>query len=372
MTGRNSGLGDAAELRQAAEKRAREKAAQSAENVAALSPTEIREMLHELRVHQIELEMQNEELRRAQAELDAARARYFDLYDLAPVGYCTLAETGLIREANVTIANLLGVARSGLVRQPFSRFIRDEDQDLYYLYRKQLFETGQPQVCELRMVNQAGASIWIRLDATLAQDSDGARVGRVALSDITKHRRAEEAQREGEAKYRAVFENMAAGCCINEVIYQDSQAVDYRILDVNPAFERITGIPRDRAVGALASALFGTGQAPFLETYSKVAETGEPTAFEAYLAPIQKHLFMTVGRPGLGRFSTVFSDITENKRAEAKLLEQLDELRRWHNITLGREGRVLELKKEVNDLLAQAGRPPRYPSVVEGPAGRGP
>ncbi len=102
-------------------------------------------------MHQIELEMQNEELRRPQAELDAARARYFDLYDLAPVGYCTLSEKGLILEANLTAATLLGVARGALVKQPISRFILKEDQDIYYLHRKQLFETGEPQTCELRI-----------------------------------------------------------------------------------------------------------------------------------------------------------------------------------------------------------------------------
>jgi hypothetical protein len=118
----------------------------------------------------------------------------------------------------------------------------------------------------------------------------------------------------------------------------------------------------------LASALYGTGQAPFLEIYSRVAQTGEPTAFEAYFAPIQKHLSVTVGCPGPGMFSTAFTDITESKLAAAKLAEQLDELRRWHSITLGREGRIMEMKKEVNQLLAQAGQPPRYLSVVDEPA----
>ena len=84
----------AADLRRRAEEIARENAARSPENLEALSPEETRRTLHELRVHQIELEMQNEELRRAQVELDAARARYFDLYDLAPVGYCTLSDRG--------------------------------------------------------------------------------------------------------------------------------------------------------------------------------------------------------------------------------------------------------------------------------------
>ena len=87
-------------LRQRAEDVFREKAARMPENVAELSPDEVRQTLHELRVHQIELEMQNEELRRAQEELEAARARYFDLFDLAPIGYFTVSEAGLILDDN--------------------------------------------------------------------------------------------------------------------------------------------------------------------------------------------------------------------------------------------------------------------------------
>ena len=132
-----------------------------------------RQLLHELRVHQIELEMQNEELRRAQEELEASRARYFDLYDLAPVGYFTLSEEGLILEANLTAARLLGVARGALVKQPLTRFILPEDQDIYYLHRKQLFETGAPQV-RVADAEAGRRPFWARLEATTAQDGDGA------------------------------------------------------------------------------------------------------------------------------------------------------------------------------------------------------
>ena len=149
--------GDAAGLRRRAEAMARGKAAPPPDDIEALSPEETRIALHQLRVHQIELEMQNEELRRAQAELDAARARYFDLYDLAPVGYCTVSEQGLILEANLTAATLLGVARNALVKQWFTSFILPEDEDIYYLHRKQLFETGEPQACFLRMVKRDSA-----------------------------------------------------------------------------------------------------------------------------------------------------------------------------------------------------------------------
>ena len=148
MTSKDNRHGDADGLRKLAEEIAREKAAQSPEDIEALSPEVIREKLHELRVHQIELDIQNEELRQTQVELEASRARYFDLYDLAPMSYCTISEKGLILEANLASATLLGEARDLLVKQPITRFIHKEDQDIYYLHRKQLFETGEPQrVC---------------------------------------------------------------------------------------------------------------------------------------------------------------------------------------------------------------------------------
>ncbi len=112
----------------------------------------MRQILHELQVHQIELNMQNEELRAAQAELEKSQLRYFELYDLAPAGYLTLSEQGLITLANLTAANLLGVKRSALNSAPITRYIVKEDQDIYYRHRKILFESGEAQECELRMI----------------------------------------------------------------------------------------------------------------------------------------------------------------------------------------------------------------------------
>jgi PAS domain S-box-containing protein len=204
---------DPAELRKRAEEMARDHATGSPEHLEALSSEETRRMLHELQVHQIELEMQNEELRMAQGELDAARARYFDLYNLAPVGYCTLSEPGLILEANLTAATLLGVTRSALDKKPITRFILREDQDIYYLHRKHLFETGEPHACELRMVKKDGAPFWARLEATVAQGADGPPVGRVVLSDITERKRAEKVLR----KFKAIFDTANFGAAIGDL-----------------------------------------------------------------------------------------------------------------------------------------------------------
>src|SRR5512141_3521601 len=105
------------------EEKARNEAAHAPKDLEALSPEEARLLLHELRVHQIELEMQNEELRRTQLELNASQSRYFDLYDLAPVAYCTLSEKGLILQANLAAGAMLGQARSALVKQVFTKFV---------------------------------------------------------------------------------------------------------------------------------------------------------------------------------------------------------------------------------------------------------
>jgi two-component system, chemotaxis family, sensor kinase Cph1 len=178
-------------LRRRAEALAAEKAGGMPENLEVLSPESARRVLHELRVHQIELEMQNEELRRTQEDLELSRERYFDLYDLAPVGYFTLSEQGLILEANLTGAKLLGTARGSLVRQPLSRFILPEDQDIYYLRRKTLLETGIPQAWELRVLKKDATPCWVRVEAITAQGIDGAPVWRAVVSDITESKQAE-------------------------------------------------------------------------------------------------------------------------------------------------------------------------------------
>lgn len=201
MDGMDKCPANKAELRRQAEEIALRKAAQSPEHFETLATEETRLMLHELRVHQIELEMQNEELQRAQVELDAARALYFDLYDLAPVGYCTLSEQGLILQANLTVATLLGVARGALVKQLLTQFILKEDQDIFYLFRKRLFETGEAQSCELRMVKDEGTQFWAHLAATASQDPDGAPELRAVLSDVTARKLAE-----GRIQYMAHFD----------------------------------------------------------------------------------------------------------------------------------------------------------------------
>jgi two-component system CheB/CheR fusion protein len=177
------------------------------ENIEAMSVKEISQFLNELRVYQIEFEMQNEELRTVHVELDSARERYFDLYDMAPVGYCTISEDGLILETNLSTATLLGLTRSALIKQPLTRYILPEDQNIYSLLRKQLFDTGAPKKCELRMLKIDGSAFWMHLAAIAAPCADGTLVCRIVMSDITERRQSDEKLRESEQNFRALADS---------------------------------------------------------------------------------------------------------------------------------------------------------------------
>jgi PAS domain S-box-containing protein len=180
--------------------------ASSAANSASMPQEEKGRLQEELRAHQIELEMQNEELRRAQVELDVIRARYFDLYDLAPVGYCSVSGEGTILEANLRSGELLGIPRGEMLKHPFSQFIVREDQDIYYFHRKLLAETGRRSF-ELRMRRRDGTIFWTQLVMTHEPESSGAPVCWTVIVDITERKQAELALRDKEAELQTIFEN---------------------------------------------------------------------------------------------------------------------------------------------------------------------
>jgi diguanylate cyclase (GGDEF)-like protein/PAS domain S-box-containing protein len=132
--------------------------------------------------------MQNDALRKTQLELDRERERYFDLYNLAPVGYLTLSAGGLVLEANLTAATMLGVTRADLIMQPMTRFIYSEDQDIYYLYRKKFFNSEENQSCELRLMDKNHYHRWASLIALTLQDSKGNHIVRLILVDINEQK----------------------------------------------------------------------------------------------------------------------------------------------------------------------------------------
>ncbi|ACU90271.1 PAS domain-containing hybrid sensor histidine kinase/response regulator [Desulfomicrobium baculatum] len=188
-------------LRRKAEEISRKNEAGSPESLATDSVEEPSWIVHELRVHQIELEMQNEELCRTHAELEEEHQQYLDLYDFAPVGYCTLSEQGQITATNLTATAMLGIPRDNLIGQQITSFICDDDQHTFTREMKELFATRVARSCELRMKKTDGVQFWACLEFVL-KPCDDCPVCRVVISDINDRKQAEIALTESELHFR--------------------------------------------------------------------------------------------------------------------------------------------------------------------------
>jgi PAS domain S-box-containing protein len=176
------------DLRLQAEEIMRERA----DDIRKISDKDVQSLIHELKVHQIELEMQNEELRRVQIELQESRNRYSDLYDFAPIGYFTFDKNGVILEVNLTGAAKLGMGRSLLIKKPFSLYIAPDNKDVFYLHLRQVFKTKTHQTSEIKLMSKDGTQFDAQLESMSVQDGEG-KSGqcRTAISDITERRQAE-------------------------------------------------------------------------------------------------------------------------------------------------------------------------------------
>jgi chemotaxis family two-component system sensor kinase Cph1 len=156
-----------------------------------IPPMDIKQLIEDLQVHQIELEMQNEELRSAQTKLEDARDGFSDLYDFAPVGYFTFNKKGIILEVNLTGAKLLEIERSHLIKVPFTLYVADSSQETFYLHLYKVDKTKKRETCELILRNRNGATFDALLESMPVQDSEGNFKFRTAISDITQRKQAE-------------------------------------------------------------------------------------------------------------------------------------------------------------------------------------
>lgn len=200
--------------------------------IPALSPEKV---LHELQVHQIELEMQNDALRQTQADLVQSYDRYLDLYDFAPVGYVTLTKSGVIEELNLTAATMLKTERRDLLSAQFSRFVAPKDLVRWQMQLHHAFKHGGKHSCELMFILDDGTTFEAGLDY-LRTGSQVDRAIRVSISDITLRKQAE-----AELRIAAIAFDSQQGMVVTDP--------DGVILRVNRAFSQLTGYSAAEAIG---------------------------------------------------------------------------------------------------------------------------
>jgi PAS domain S-box-containing protein len=333
---------DFSDLRRRAEARLKAEAVSTEE----MTPAECARLVHELQVHQIELEMQNEELRQAQARLEESRSSYVDLYDSAPVGYLTLDEAGRIVEANLTAATLLGMERTRLLGRFFPLFLVEADRRVF----RQLLNNSlnQPEHRgEFHLQDGNGEVRVMLLDLLFLRDAEGRERRCIAMTDVTElkgiqkelrlhkedleklvaERTAELLQansqlREANENLEALFQ--AAPLAIG--VFDDQG----RLTDLNPAAERIFGWRREEMLGSLPPSILQESPEASLALLRRILQgescvgvelkeqrrDGSPIDVSISAAPLRDE------RGNIRGFIGLAEDITARKEAEAEIKKQ--------------------------------------------------
>jgi PAS domain S-box-containing protein len=283
------------------------------------------ETLHELRVHQVELEMQNEELRKAQQTIEASRTSYANLYDFSPVGYLTLDKSGLILKANLTISGMLGVERSLLIKKPFSSYISPAFQGAFREHRRQVLQGQKKHSCELMLEKNSAKPFFVSLESLPVETGDGRNILSV-VSDIEVRKRAEDALRIISAYNRNLIEASP----------DPLVAIDHngKISDVNVATERVTGYSRDIIVGSDFSDYFADPEKA-RASYQLAFREGVVNDYELEIRHADGHFTpvlynASVYKDETGKVIGVFAvarDISERRRIEKALVESEERYR---------------------------------------------
>ncbi len=307
-------------LRHKAEKALKDQSAR----IEELSRQDVKKLVTELGTHQIELEMQNEELRRVLSELDESRGKYADLYDFAPIGYFTLDDRGLIREVNQTGADLLGTTKRLLLNKSFSLFLPDEnDKRVFWTHCKEVFLDPTRHSCKVRLEGIKRSSFAALLQSIAVQNDDG-KPGfiRTSVTDISELKETEEALRTSEERYRM----LVAGVQDYAIFMLDTQG---RVFSWNEGAMRITGYSSEVVIGKHFSCFFTPEDLrigkPAKEL--KAAEGNGRYEDEGWQlhkdgSPFWANVVITALRDRKGRplgFSIITRDLTERKNAEDTL-----------------------------------------------------
>jgi diguanylate cyclase (GGDEF)-like protein/PAS domain S-box-containing protein len=295
------------------------------------APVDVESALHELRVHQIELEMQNEELRRAQHEIDTARAKYFDLYDLAPTGYVTIDSAGVVVEANLMAASLLGVQKGALLGAHLSRFVHVDDADSYHLNLRRLVASTDSLDFRLRMM-RAGRVFWasVQARAVIPEEDTAEPLLHVTFTDIDELQRALQAEQVLAERFSAVVNSshdviytidaegmvtFVSPSCAASLGYEPAEVVGRAFGDL------VHKEDAARTLGALRHLVRDSGKDAVVE-YRIQHRDGTWRWLESTIAP------MYDARGGVIEYVGVARDVTDRKfeAAEMRMLAMTDEL----------------------------------------------
>ncbi len=311
---------NAINLRQQAEELLKKK---SIEDRGNLSEIETLKLIHELEVHQIELELLNDELYHAQAMAEVASDKYSKLYDFSPTGYLSLSKEGSITVLNLIAAKMLGKERSHIQGAQFGFFVSDDTRPAFNQFLDDIFSRNAQETCELTLKPKSDSTVFIHLTGIAANNGEDCLV---SLIDITERKQAETALRESEEKFKAVFEIETDGIFL--------LTSDGAIIAVNEAFARMHGFTVDELMTKNIKDLDTPESSRHAPQRIQKVMAGESMIFEVehyhksgHTIPIEVTAnLVTIG--GNEYLLCFHRDITERKLAEGKIKQQKEQLAR--------------------------------------------
>jgi len=256
---------------------------------------------------------------------------YDSIFEQSIIGIVLCDMDGAILECNPAFSRMLGYANDELSFKTIEQLTHPDDwvKEAAHLFQPALFSSFGYSA-EKRFFHKDGRIIWTNIHSTTIRGTNNAPVfGFAIVEDITDRKLAEESLRESEDQYRSLFSEMTNGFALHEIIVDEAgKPCDYRFLDVNPAFEAITGLQRNDVIGKTARQVIPTLEPIWITRYGLVATTGVPVTFENHAEVLHKHFSVHAYSPKSGQFAVIFTDITERMRMENERIknEKLDSL----------------------------------------------
>ena len=321
-----------------------EKILQSQDNPIMSKSKDFDELIHNLRVHQIELEIQNEELREAQLKLEESRLKYFDLYNFVSDGYFTLNKEGIILEANLGAATLLGEERRGLINSSFIKYINPNDRNKFHHHCMEVMKTSIKHTVDIKLLKKGNGSFYVHMDTLNVLDEyNNFKEFRISITDITEIKEAAKEVELANKYNRSLIE-----ASLDPLV---TIGPDGKITDVNKSTERVTGFNRNELIGTDFSNYF-TDPKQAQKGYQQVFKLGfvidYPLEIKNKNGRVTPVLYnASVYRDEFGEVLGVFAaarDITEIKKAENILINYKDTLEETVKL------RTEELSKSNSDL----------------------
>jgi PAS domain S-box-containing protein len=324
----DSGPSQASELRRAAERRLCDKDATPVESMAEV---DARALVHELQVHQIELEMQNEDLQRTEAALQEVSDNYQDLFDFAPIGYFRLDEQGRILEVNLAGASLLGLDRSAAVKLRLGQYVAPQSRAQFAEFLRDVLHAGSKQTREIEL-QRDGELVYVVMEGVPLQDGGAKPSLRVMVADITDRKRVEQELSESRQRLAGIVSS-----AMDAIVSVDAA---HRIVLFNAAAEKMFCCPAAEAVGQPLDRFiperFRAAHAGHMTAFGEAGTTsramGQLTTLSALRAdgeefPMEASISQSEVR-GQKVFTVILRDITARKRAEETLQQTAEELAR--------------------------------------------